>query len=121
MKLGELWWRITSELNPHRLTHRKALAYCKKHFNEIGIYAGYNISLLIGFGEGDDFYYLLRTDRYLRNKPDSGKDDFEDVYSSMVGGWYSIKGMGKKGYNYTEINAKIPKAEKFVEKYWEDE
>ena len=118
MKLDELWWRIRSELSPNRLTHRKALAYCKKHFNEIGIYAGYEVSRLVGFGEGDDYYYLLRS--YRRNYK-TGETILEDVYCSMVGGWYSMKGMGKKGYRYTDVNARIPKAETFIEKYWEEE
>ena len=116
MNLKELLWAIRCELKPSALTHRKALGRCKKHFNEIGIYAGYRTSRLIGFGEGDDYYYLLRSEHH-----DPLSDGFEDVYCSMVGGWYSLKGMGRRGYKYTERNLRIPKAEKFIEKYWEEE
>ena len=38
----------------------------------------------------------------------------------MVGGWYTIKGMNKKGYRYTENCARIPKAEKFIYEKSED-
>jgi hypothetical protein len=38
----------------------------------------------------------------------------------MVGGWYSIKKMGKEGYAYTEINCHIPKADKYTEKIWSE-
>lgn len=117
--LSEILWMIKNELRPSALTHRKALSRCKKHFNEIGIYAGYQIGRLIGFGEGDDFYYLIRSEIIDWDKPDGR--DYKDTYCSMVGGWYSIKKMGKKGYNYTERNLKLPKAEKFIETYWEDE
>jgi len=118
MNLKELLWTIRCELKPTALTHRKALSYCKKHFNELGLYGGHEITRLVGFGEGDDLYFLLRSSVY---NFETNLFGFKDVYCSMVGWWYSLKGIGKKAYSYTERNAVISKAEKFSEKYWHEE
>jgi hypothetical protein len=75
------------------LTREKAIKECKKSFNHLGIYGGFTLCRLIGFGEDNmDFYYHL-VDAYG-----------EDSFCSMVGGFYSIKGMSKKGYVYTNVN-----------------
>jgi hypothetical protein len=89
----------------------KARERCRKEFNEIGIYGGTDIARLIGFGEDEsDSYYLLRY------PPQAWGEPCKEVYCSMVGGWYSIKKMGKRGYDYTERNCYIPKAIEYTEK-----
>lgn len=94
----------------------KAKAGCRKEFNEIGIYGGTQIARLIGYGEDpSDCYY------FLRYPPKHWGEPCKDVYSSMVGGWYSIKKMGKRAYEYTEINCGIPKADEYTEKTWDSE
>ena len=96
------------------LNRDKERARCKKEFNEIGIFGGTDITRLIGFGEDPwDCYYLLRY------PPKEWGEPCKDVYSSMVGGWYSIKKMGKRGYKYTELNCGIPKADKYIEEKWD--
>jgi|WetSurMetagenome_2_1015567.scaffolds.fasta_scaffold831337_1 hypothetical protein len=89
---------------------------CQKHFNEIGIYGGTDITRLIGYAEdAEDCYYILRYPSKM------WKDRYSDVWCSMVGGWFSIKRMGKTAYNYTEMNCGIPKADEYTEKLWEAE
>jgi hypothetical protein len=102
---------MASYINPE-----KEKMLCRKHFNEIGIYGGTKIARLIGFGEDpSDCYYLLRY------PPGEWGEGCKDIYSTMVGGWYSIKKMGKRAYDYTERNCNIPKAETYTEKTWESE
>ncbi|HAQ03057.1 TPA: hypothetical protein DCQ22_04155 [Candidatus Nomurabacteria bacterium] len=92
----------------------KARKQCQKQFNELGIYGGTQISRLIGFGEDPwDCYYLLRY------PPKRWGESCKDIYSSMVGGWCSIKKINKKDYAYIEINCGIPKADKYIEKVWD--
>jgi len=98
------------------LNVKTARKKCRKHFNEIGIYGGTQIARLIGYGEDpSDAYYLLRY------PPERWGEPYQDRYSSMVGGWFSIKRMGKTAYNYTEMNCGIPKADEYTEKIWETE
>ncbi len=77
-------------------------------FNHVGVYGGTNLCRLIGYAEDiSDCYYIV--------KDENGKV----CYESMVGGFFSIKKMGKRGYKYTEVNfARMsPKAEKFEIKH----
>ena len=98
------------------LNRDKARNRCRKEFNELGIYGGQQIARLIGYGEDSyDSYYLLRYP-----SPEWG-EDCKEVYCSMVGGWCSIKKMGKRDYHYTEINCGIPKADEYTEKIWDSE
>jgi hypothetical protein len=100
---------MTSKLNID-----KEQEYCRKHFNEIGIYGGDSITRLIGYSEDEsDCYYILRF-LPVWNDDFSGFTN-KTVHCSMVGGWYSIKSMGKKGYKYTELNCRIPKADDYTE------
>jgi hypothetical protein len=86
------------------ITNKKFMRECKRMFNHVGVYGGYQLCRLIGYAEDvDDAYYILR------------KEDGKIEYASMVGGFFSIKRMGKKGYKYTDVNIShnCPKAEKF--------
>lgn len=83
---------------------------CRKHFNELGIFGGTDLTRLIGYGEDeDDCYYLLCY------PPEEYGGVCKEVYASMVGGWFSIKKMGKRGYEYTQRNCHIPEALEFTE------
>jgi hypothetical protein len=84
--------------------------FCKRHFNELGIYGGTEITRLIGYSEdADDCYYILLA------PPEEYKGKCKEIHASMVGGWYSIKKMGKAGYEYTQRNCHIPNALKYKE------
>lgn len=73
-------------------------------FNHIGVYGGFELCRLIGYGyDNYDSYYHVR-----------GMDG-KECFNSMVCGFYSIKRMGRRGYEYTERNfmRECPKALEF--------
>jgi hypothetical protein len=87
------------------LTREKAIEECKKNFNHIGIYGGFQLCRLIGFGEDEDDFYYYTIDV-----------DGKKVFNSMVGGFFSIKNMGEEGYKYTDVNISYhcPEAKEFT-------
>jgi hypothetical protein len=112
-RLVNFFWKAVNRLLGYGpLTRESAMRECKRNFNHIGVYAGYEVCRLIGFGDdGEDFYYITIDP--------SGKV----VWSSMAGGFYSIKGMERRGYRYIECNFRryAPPAKKFIVEIFEPE